>query len=327
MNKINFFIILFCFYNLLICAEVEPSFFSNLLGNVRKEVINNALVNIPNKQNMNILQMCNTLAKTKEKYSLNDAESAFFAYKWITENIDFDWNQKNRNTAVIYDLGKADSDGISALFSLFCSYFNIESKSITGYIKLGKYQNFEELITKTSFTWNYIKINSNYYLVDVSLGKGYFENGEFNLEYSDLFFATKPEIFIHYHYPNESKWQLLSKTYTINQFDSIPLLQSQFYTYGFKTFSPNYKEIKGTGQITITLIYDPKYTVVKASFYLINSSYRQVNDINVKTYAYEGKLEFVLTKNNKKTLYFIIVASKSEYLYPQPLIMYKLSGN
>ena len=45
---------------------------------------------------------------------------------------------------------------------------------------------------------------------------------DFIWENSDLFFATNPEIFINYHFPNDIKWQLLYQTITMEKFESIP---------------------------------------------------------------------------------------------------------
>ena len=37
---------------------------------------------------MSFLKMINEIPKAKIKYSMNKAESAYFAYKWISQNIE-----------------------------------------------------------------------------------------------------------------------------------------------------------------------------------------------------------------------------------------------
>ena len=219
-------IILLSFNNLIVYAELEESY-SNLLGSIRIELIDEILLNLPKKENTNILLMCNTFAKSKVTYSLTGAESAFLAYKWICQNIDVEYNQNEQLEVTVYREGKANPKGMSKLFILFCSYLQVESKLISGYIKTANLKKIESY-------WNYIVINGNYYLVDTSFGAGYYNETIFLKYYSDLFFATKPEYFINYHYPHDNEYQFLSQSYSLENFDLYPFILYHFYLFGYK---------------------------------------------------------------------------------------------
>lgn len=75
------------------------------------------IINLPDKNDINILQMCNKLADAK--VSLTDAQSAYLVYRWIQKNIVYDENQNDEKVVNVYNFGKANSAGISALFNLF----------------------------------------------------------------------------------------------------------------------------------------------------------------------------------------------------------------
>ena len=96
--------IIFLFLCFLIC-------FSKLIDQVRKDVVNKALLKLPKRENLDILKMCLKMSSFKSSYSLNDAESAYLVYKWISQNIEHDKNnekQGNNSTAIatVYKTGK-----------------------------------------------------------------------------------------------------------------------------------------------------------------------------------------------------------------------------
>ena len=76
---------LFLFLSFLICS-------SSLLDNVRKEIIDKALLYLPKRVNVNFLKMSNEMLNAKIEYSMNEEESAYFVYKWIAQNIEYNCN-------------------------------------------------------------------------------------------------------------------------------------------------------------------------------------------------------------------------------------------
>ena len=75
--------ILFLYLQFLIC-------FSNLLDQVRIEVVDKALIELPKRESIDILKMALEMSSAQDQNSMTDAESAYFAYKWIGQNIDYD---------------------------------------------------------------------------------------------------------------------------------------------------------------------------------------------------------------------------------------------
>lgn len=306
MNKLYFTLfILLSFSCFLVFADIDPSSYSLLLGTIRKEAIERALVILPPRERVDIILMCKEMKKAKEATSLNDAESAYFIYKWMAQNFGVNKFINNDYSATVYTKGEGSPGSLAEIFTIMCNYLKIESKSISGYIKIKKRLNFMNLISKITSTWNYILINGEYYLVDVTMASTLFDGLYFNDYYSDLFFATKPEIFINFHFPKENNWQLLSTPYTEEKFDSLPYVSDKFYLLGFKSFSPENLDINGSGTITFTLNYDESIKEIDIYAELLDY-YFTVTEANTKVNYSEGKVEITFDKNNQELLYFII---------------------
>ena len=62
------------------------------------------------------------------------------------------------------------------------------------------------------------------------MGAGFCVGKDFSGKRSDFYFGTDPELFIRSHYPNEEKWQLLSKAFKRDEFNSMAFLYNDFYT-------------------------------------------------------------------------------------------------
>ena len=56
-----------------------------------------------------------------------------------------------------------------------CDYLKIEAGTIPGYLKTIADRASGELIINIDFSWNYILIDGEYYLIDVSSGAGFLE--------------------------------------------------------------------------------------------------------------------------------------------------------
>ena len=169
--------------------------------------------------------MSNEMKTIKKQYSFNDAESAYLVYMWIAKNIKVGGEfYENQDPLIAYNSGVATLNGLTSLFKVMCNFLNIQAGSISGYVK---YNDKEGNILNDDYAWNYIAINGSYYLIDVLYGMSQHQE--------ELFFGTNPEIFIYFHFPKESKWQLLSEPITLERFNSMAYLFEDFFYFGFKT--------------------------------------------------------------------------------------------
>ena len=120
--------------------------------------------------------MINEMLNDKIKYSMNEAESSYFAYKWISQNIEYNCNytiEEESSTEIIlaYNEGKGGTIGITGLFNRLCELLNVDSNIITGLTKIKTY-NKTHLIDIKDYAWNSVFINKKYYLIDSIRGAG-----------------------------------------------------------------------------------------------------------------------------------------------------------
>ena len=125
-------------------SNYEPPYsrYSLLLGKVRKDIVKSSMLNLPKRQNVNILQMLISMADEKENSNLTDIEAAFLIYMWIGENIKINcYNRyvKDESAIIVYNSGEGSVIGISSLFNTMCSHMKIQSDSITGFTKMKSY--------------------------------------------------------------------------------------------------------------------------------------------------------------------------------------------
>lgn len=249
MKKIYFILSILSLLSFLVKSieeSTENNPVSELIEMVRMEIIDKSLLSLPKRTEVNILKMSNQMNKLKEEYSFNEAESAYLVFKWIAQSVEVNfYNEDSDDLTNAYNSGKGTPKQLSSLFNNFCSFLNVTSDSISGYLKWVNTKNIE-LISNRDYTWNYVEINGKYYLIDVSLAS----DMKFS-RYDYLYFGTKPEIFICLHFPKDDKWQLLSEAYTFEKFESMAALNPSFYFFGFENIYPNSNKIFESGKIVL----------------------------------------------------------------------------
>ena len=246
---------LFFFYmNFLICI-------SHILDEIRKDIINKGLLYLPKRDNVNILKMAVEMSNVKEQYSMTEAETAYFVFKWISQNIDYDCYGSNHGNIIneyfiAYREGKGGEVGISDLFNNMCEFLNIESHIIFGSEKYMT-RNLTRLIELRETSWNSVLIGENYYLLDIAKGFGYCDGDLFIRTNNDNnnYFGINPEVSIRLRFPNDNSWQLLSKPVTKAEFNSMAILNNDFFK-AFKTISPDVQTLRSGDEVKVKLTFD-----------------------------------------------------------------------
>jgi transglutaminase/protease-like cytokinesis protein 3 len=145
---------------------------------------------------------------------------------------------RSLNEIVAYDVMKkrtAVCNGYTRLFKTLCDYAGLQSEIITGYARTnmgsGKF--------RSNHTWNAVRIDSVWHLLDVTWASGYitFAN-EFVKHYDGFYFLTPPDQFIRNHYPEDLSWALLDNPPTLREFQQAPFRHSAFVKYKIDTYKP-----------------------------------------------------------------------------------------
>ena len=235
--------------------------FSHILDEIRKDIINKGLLYLPKRDDANILKMAVEMSKAIEQYSMTEAETAYFIYKWIGQNIEYDCYGSNHgniinDSFIAYREGKGGEAGISDLFNTMCGLLNIESHIILGIEKYST-RNLTHLIDLRETSWNSVFIEEKYYLLDIVKGLGYCSGDKFTRTQgkNDDYFGISPEASIRQRFPNDNNWQLLSKPVTKAEFNSMALLHNDFFKV-FKTISPDVQTLRNGHEVKIKLTFD-----------------------------------------------------------------------
>ena len=318
--------------------ENEPLLFSdasntyfNHLEQIRRGIVDQALSTLPKREATDETNMCSQMKNAQKKYSLNEAESAYFIFKWLSKNIEYECYAYTHGTinyseSYAYIEGKGVCNSYSLIFMTMCKALGLEYVLISGYSKGTSY--FDgQMPTKTNHAWNAVKIDSQYYLIDSTWGAGTCSGDVFNKKFREFYFCTNPELFIRKHLPADNQWQLLSRIITIEEFVNMAKLSDGFFDGGFLTINPDTNILSIEGQAKIILTYETttNITLTMHLYYIENSISTEIN--NKVFYSKSiGKAEINLLANKigeyKLRLYGGPSNSKS---YPH-LIDYKITN-
>ncbi|PVW17394.1 transglutaminase domain-containing protein [Marixanthomonas spongiae] len=169
-----------------------------------------------------------SLARQITKNSHTDFEKAQVIFIWIARNIEYD-NELRTNTSLqkliytseenvlkkVLERKKALCGGYAFLYKMLCKEVGIESQIIHGFSK--KYYNTSTR-NGVDHTWNAVKINGKWRLLDLTLARSQRKNNNPNL----YWFDTDPRYFIKTHYPENIKWTLVTNPISKKEFDRIP---------------------------------------------------------------------------------------------------------
>ena len=292
------------------------SYYSYLLEDVREDVVDASLLKLPKRTNVDILKMCIAMADEKKTAPLTDIEAAFLIYKWITQNINVncvDYN-KEESPVAVYKSGIGSFVGISALFNIMCSNMNIESVSITGFNKrLDSVEKTNRLCTKVEHYWNYILINNTYYLVDPTLSGGFCYGTYFQKGYIDYYFGTKPEFLIKTHFPKKENYQFLENKISEEKWDQLIMRTPHFYKNGMKTISPENLNIKLKDEKKIVITYDDslKDEKIGIAVGVMDKNYEVSMNKDIK--KVDGNIEISLENVSDDAIGLLLYAGNNGY--------------
>lgn len=163
---------------------------------------------------------------------------AWIIFYWISQNIQYDiesyfsGNIRHQSTDDVFTTGKAVCDGFGTLFQSMCKQAGIPCQKISGYAKGFGHSVSQTRFSKTNHAWNAIQLGSSWYLIDSTWGEGHIDSDNKNVKkLSPFYFLVPPQDLIYSHFPEDSKWQLLAKPISIDEFIRLPIVYSHFFDY------------------------------------------------------------------------------------------------
>ena len=257
-------------------------------------------------------------------------------FVWITDNVSYDFakyqadranggitriygrtkkeidikRQKIKQNKIIqaYKRGKGVCEDYSFLFEAMCQTVGIDARTITGYarfnpVDIGKYPK------SVNHAWNSVKIDDSWYLLDATWAAGTsdFKTGKFIKKFQEGFFLTDPSVFILNHFPEDTKWQLLPRIMTFENFTKLPFAHDGFYDYRVSGFSPQIAFLDSKQQFNeIQLFFKdktPEIVVFENNYRLEVNSLIEQNVIRLKIPT-KGKINKHIIVGIKNGNYF-----------------------
>lgn len=147
--------------------------------------------------------------------------------------------------------GIAVCDGYAKLFKTLCDHAGLQSEIILGFAKCYTVPGEK---FRTNHTWNAVKIDSNWYLLDVTWASGYVNYAnEFVHDLDEAYFLPSPQQFIFDHYPEDLRWTLLEYPPTLKEFRHSPFRYKSFIKYSIHSFIPSGGMIEASIGDTVSL--------------------------------------------------------------------------
>ena len=169
-----------------------------------------------------------------------------------------------------------------------------------------EYVNNEKHLKKWDYGWNSVIIDNKFYLLD-AIGEGYYGPllGCTHFK-TDYYFCPYPEYFAIFHFPLNSKWQLLTQAIDLETFLSQTTLFYSFFRYGFKSISPDKSILKVNNTLKIVVINENP-----------NTNYANLDfRIECKFCSHTYYDDYYLISNIKeRTEIDVILNKKRQYLF------------
>jgi transglutaminase/protease-like cytokinesis protein 3 len=188
-----------------------------------------------NKQNRshtveNSTTVYRKLAARITENTTGELEKARAIFNWIATHISYD-NELRHDTRLqkqfytseknviskVLERRKALCGGYAFLFKELCKQVGLQSEVVHGFSK--KYYSQARVTKKPDHTWNSVKINGTFYLLDLTLAVSQGQGSKPNMSW----FCTNPDFFIKTHYPEDKKWALIPNPLSRTEFERLPI--------------------------------------------------------------------------------------------------------
>lgn len=185
----------------------------------------------------------------------SDIEKTRAAYYWISNNISYDYKDKesvakrkyNKESFAndLYNIDKykyaekslSSNKAICAGYSLVLKHtldeLNIKCEVINGYAKTD-ISDVGWKTNETNHAWNAVYLNDKWQLIDATWSTGNEEGKPSYFNFDDSFFLIKPRDLIWSHFPKDKKWQLLDKPVSTSAFFYAPIIHTGYYNSGLE---------------------------------------------------------------------------------------------
>lgn len=200
------------------------------------------------------------LAAYLAKSGLDELTRTRALYRWVTRHIAYDvpgfvsGNYGDMTPDGVLRRRMSVCEGYSRFTQVVGAAMGLEIAMIKGWSKGYSYTSGGKVDGAVNHSWNAVKINGQWRLMDPTWGSGYLdEKMKFVREFQEHYFFTKPEEFVFDHLPADPRWQFLDRAISSAEFADLVYVRPMFFQSGFSVISNPHARIAVTDRTTITL--------------------------------------------------------------------------
>lgn len=164
-----------------------------------------------------------------------------------------------QDAETVFRTGKAVCAGYAQLMVALGDAAGIEVVYVVGDARV------KDSVTGESHAWNAVKIEGEWYLVDVTWDAGHVDGSRFTKRYRTANLFTPPEVFGLSHFPNDEEWQLREQPLTRGEFFRQPMLRPEFYAHGLSLVSPTRSQVDVDDRVEV-LVDNPRSRFMLAKY-------------------------------------------------------------
>lgn len=222
-----------------------------------------------------------------------DHEKFRVLFRWITDNISYNYGNRSNDADKAIKKRKAVCIGYSTLLKEMCNSAGIECETIIGYSKTSIHD-INKRLKETDHAWNAVKLYDKWYLLDVTWATSYYDERERKIikSYDEYYYLTPPEQFVKNHFPKEVKWQLLDKPIHKSEFSKTHVFYSGYFDNQITDLQPRKGIIKMRLQDTLEIKFKSEIEIVRATFDLHNKKFLYSPQIEQQDNTYILKQKF-----------------------------------
>jgi transglutaminase/protease-like cytokinesis protein 3 len=125
---------------------------------------------------------------------------------------------------------------------------------VSGWSKGYGYTSGQRFEGPTNHAWNAVLINGQWRLMDPTWGAGYLDQQmQFVRRFQEHYFLTAPDAFVFDHLPQDSRWQLLQRPLSGDEYADLVYLRPMFFVAGFRIGSHPRARVAADDRVTVTL--------------------------------------------------------------------------
>jgi len=253
-------------------------------------------------------------------------------YRWITHNIRYDLSQlgndkvddsKDNSLYSVLKTKKGVCAHYAELFLEMSQFVGLDSYNISGYTK-DEYG----VIANYSHAWNAVKLDGNFYLLDLTWDSGFVRNGKYIHKFREDYYLMPPQEFIKDHMPFDPIWQFLNNPINNADFlennylklnvkgnyayqDSIKIFESLDKLHQLQASNRRIIEMQVNNKLVLETVNNNLYNIGTTKYNIANK-YHNKGVMNYNKYVLYRNKRFRKPKIADSTVLELITTAKAD---------------